>query len=64
MEVEHVPHKGSEDPVSARLVETELQVLGVQIQVRLGRRQAKQDLFVGVVRKLNSTGAKYQWVGK
>lgn len=47
-----VPHKGPQDPVAPRLVETELQVLGAQIQVGLGAGEAEEKVPVGEVGQL------------
>lgn len=38
MEMEHVPHERPQYPIPSRLIETKLQVLCVQIQVRFQRR--------------------------
>lgn len=54
MEMEHVPHERPQYPIPARLVETELEVLRVQIQVRLERRHAEENLLGRVIGKLNS----------
>lgn len=55
--MEHVPHERPQYPIPARLVETKLEVLRVQIQVRLERRQPEQNLLGRVIGKLDSVGA-------
>lgn len=57
MEMEHVPHERPQYPIPARLVETKLEVLRVQIQVRLERRQPEQNLLGRIIGKLDSVGA-------
>ena len=54
MEMEHVPHERPQYPIPTRLVETKLQVLRVQVQVGLQRRQAKENLLGRVIGKLDS----------
>lgn len=54
MEMEHVPHERPQYPITACLVETELEVLRVQVQVRLQCRQSEQNLLRRVIGKLDS----------